>query len=482
MTMPSRKQSFLLPPSIDEFVGPGHRARVIVEVCERLDLSGFDVGGGATGRPAYPAEVMVPLILYAFSLGVLSSREIARRCETDCAFMFVVSGLRPGYRTIARFRAENEGPLSDLFSQVVVVCRRAGLGSTAIVAYDGTRQKANASLDAHESLSHLEKELERLRKEFGKFLEQAAEFDAKEDDDQQGEDEREGVAKLDDATARIAAIESAIAEMDAAGVKEANSTDPDARLQRLKEGNRPGYNAQVGVEAEDHLIVAADVTQAPADTEELVPMVEQTRENTGEAVGVAVADSGYESGESFKKLVEQGQDAVVSAAIAKSAHRTRKKTGRFQWVDFDYDPLTDRYLCPAGEALELAATTVDSRNGKERRRYAGVACEGCALASKCVPPSKQKRTLDVLATTPYLLAMSERRRHDRQRNGLLGCRKGIVEGVFGHLKHNLRWRQFTRRGLTGCRSEFRLLCAASNLSKLTRRLGEQGNSLSAALV
>jgi len=100
--------------------------------------------------------------------------------------------------------------------------------------------------------------------------------------------------------------------------------------------------------------------------------------------------------------------------------------------------------------------------------YEGTACKSCMKKAQCTQSSV--RQLSVLLTTPYFLAMSERRQHDRQHDCLGARRKAFVEGHFGHMKHNLRWRQFMRRGLVACRSEFRLLCAAINLSKLARWL------------
>ena len=153
---PDRRQVMLLPPSVDEYVSPTHRVRVIVEVVERLDLARFQVGGADTGRGAFQPAGLVALLLYRFSIGVFSAREMARRLETDCAFLFATSGQRPSYRTIARFRTDEADALAGIFAQVLVACRCVGLGSLDVVAIDGTRVRANASLDAHSRRSQLE--------------------------------------------------------------------------------------------------------------------------------------------------------------------------------------------------------------------------------------------------------------------------------------------------------------------------------------
>lgn len=460
MKLPSRSQRMLLPPSIDEYVRPDHRVRVVVEVVERLDLSAFDEGDAGNGRPRLPPEALISVLLYAFSIGVFSSREIARRVETDCAFMYATAGLRPSYRTLSRFRSEHETALSAVFAQVVVVCQRAGLGGAEVVVIDGTKQRANASLDAHERLSHLEKQLSAARSQVAKLLEEAARVDDAEDAMESDSPE------LGTAQERVAAIEAALEEMKAAGVSERNTTDPDARIQNFKEGRRPGYNAQIAVSGEDGLILAGEVTSHGNDTSHLFPLRDHVLDNTGESPGTIVADADYDSGSNVQALVEADQDAVIASAVAKSARARQRRTGRFQWPDFDYDAHNDEYVCPAGRRLERIRTS-QLPDGRQTGRYRGKNCGDCPLRSKCVKGTRP-RELNLLDTTPYLMAMSERRAIDRATRNLLGRRPAMIEGHFGHFKHNLGWRHFWHRGLAAAKAEFLLLCTAYNMAKLAR--------------
>lgn len=523
----NRCQGMILPPSIDEYVGPRHRVRVIVEVVEQLDLSGFHVGEAAEGRPAYPPEILVSLVFYAFSVGVFSAREMERRCQTDCAFMFATAGERPSHRSISRFRALHQEELSRLFAQIVRVCRRAGLGNTARVAIDGTRQHANASLDAHVQKEQLEKELGRIQQEVRKLLDRAAEVDAEEERDPEcaqsddvvpeelvkkdrlagaieaalkemreaevaaadadsgasGQEAKAGIPgadarrekSLESKRKREEEIKESLRQLEQSGEREANETDPEARLQRFKEGSRPGFNAQIAVSGEDKLILAADVTQEAGDKSQLLAMSDQVERNTGEKPGVITADSSYESGENYAELAARAQDAVIASACMISAHRARERTGLFQWVDFRYEVERDEYICPAGRRLVRIGT--QPSHAKPKATYeAAEPCAGCSLKTRCT--KAQRRTLSVLETTRFLLAMSERRELDRRTDRFGALRKADVEPRFGHMKHNLRWRQFMRRGLAACRSEFRILCAAMNLSTLARYLAARGLALS----
>jgi transposase len=462
MAAPSRGQRFLLPPSVDEFVGPRHPVRVIVDVVARLDLSAFDVGAGEVGRPAYPPDALISLLLYAFSQGVLSSREIARRSEVDCAFMYAAACLRPSYRTISRFRDDYKKALAEIFAQVVVICRKAGLGSTAVVAIDSTPQRANASMDAHSRRSQLDEELKKARIKFATLAEQAAATDAREDKQPGGDDDGSGgmPAHLADAKARIGAIEQALAEL--GEHEERNTTDSEARLQRFKEGSRPGYRIQLATSEKDGLILATDVHADAGDTAHLIPMIDAIRANTGATCGVVLADAGYESGENMKSLVDRDQDAIVAPAATKAAAVLRERTGKFQWTDFEHDPIHDEYICPAGQRLVYIGTKGPGR------AYTTSACGSCTVRSRCT--IKAQRLLVVQPTTPYLQAMSERRKFDREHGRLYRRRAPAIEGHFGHWKQNLRWRQFTRRGVGACLAEARILCSALNLKKLATHL------------
>ena len=515
-----RRQGLILPRSIDEFVGPGHRVRVIVEVIHRLDLSAFRRGEAEEGRPAYPPEIFISVIFYAFSIGVFSSREMDRRCKSDCAFMFAAAGERLSHRSLSRFRAAHKEELSDLFAKVVDVCRRAGLGDTARVVIDGTRQHANASMDAHVRKEQLEKELERTRLEMKKLLDRAAEIDAAEDRQPEEDDEDGGEGKDREKAIEAAVkelelelkastpgtveqtkpvepdpaseegrllekkrnhekeLEKKLEQLEESGQVEANETDPDARLQRFKQGPRPGYNAQIAVSGEDKLILAAEVTQDPGDTYQLLGMCDQVEQNTGKKPGVVVADSGYESGENFAELANRGQDAVIASACAKAAHKLREKTGRFQWIDFDYDATRDEYVCPEGRRLVRAPGKAKARTSQVLY-VAAVSCEDCWLKSRCTKEKRRRMLLNV--TTPFMLAMSKRREKDRLTDRFGARRKGDVEALFGHMKRNLRWRQWVGRGLAACRSEFRVLAAAINLSKLARVLTSKGLTVAQVL-
>jgi transposase len=169
-----REQVFLMPPSVREWVPEGHLVWTVLDAVGELDLSGIysDYRADGHGRPAYEPSMMVALLLYAYARGVRSSRGIERGCVEDVAFRVVAGNVAPDHSTIAEFRCRHERPLADVFSGVLGLCARAGLVSVGVVAIDGTKIAANASMDANRDFGQIAREI----------LAEAAETDRREDE------------------------------------------------------------------------------------------------------------------------------------------------------------------------------------------------------------------------------------------------------------------------------------------------------------
>jgi transposase len=184
-------QTFFLPPSLDDWLPAQHTARFISETVESaLDLSlVYDSYANATGAPPFDPAMMTKLLLYGYSIGVTSSREIERRCSTDVAFRWLAANAAPDYRSISRFRRRHLGVLEDLFTQVLVLCERAGLVRLGRVALDGTKVRAAASRHKAMSYDRMGRRAEELRAEVHAML-AAAEATELKEDEEFGEDRR----------------------------------------------------------------------------------------------------------------------------------------------------------------------------------------------------------------------------------------------------------------------------------------------------
>src|SRR4051812_40107519 len=309
---------WLLPPSVQEFVPEGHPAHLVRDiVAEELDLSAIlSAYTEPRGYPPYHPAMMVALLLYAYSRGVYSSRRIARACEERLDFQAVTALNRPDFRTISEFRRRHLAALGELFVQVLVLCRRAGLVGLGHVAVDGTKLRANASKHKAMSYARMGPAEAELAAEVEGWLAQAEGADAEEDAvlgaDRRGD---EMPAWMRDKQRRLERIRAAKAELEAEaraaeaakpdpGTKadgtprgrrgrqpkhppgvpkpsaQRNFTDPESRIMKGRDGFVQAYNAQAAVDATAQVIVAHHLTNNAADQDALGPLLDAVTANT----------------------------------------------------------------------------------------------------------------------------------------------------------------------------------------------------------
>ena len=457
---------YLLPPSVDEWLPGDHQARFVGEaVDELLDLGPVYASyESAEGAPPYDPSMMLKLLLWGYSCGVTSAREMERRCATDVAFRFLAANQAPDYRSLARFRRRHLAAVSELFTQVLALCQEAGLVKLGRVALDGTKLRANASRHKAMSYGRLGPRIEQLQGEVDRLLAEAERVDRAEDEafgeDRRGDELPEGLARRETRLAKLRAAKAAIeadardkaeaaarkkaeatarkkgkgadgeppgarpddddaaVEAAAAAAREAaapkttdqrNFTDPDARIMKTADGSfHYAYNGQAVVDETSQVIVATRVTQAPTDVNQLHPMIAAMGEQL-DAAGLAarprvlLADAGYCSEENLAPLDGLGFGVLIA-------------TGRLKH----------------GEGIPAAA---------------GDAPPGATL---------KERMAGLLRT--------EQGKADYAR------RKAIVEPVFGQTKVKQQAGQLRLRGLAGAAGEFTLHAVAHNLRKLGHAL------------
>jgi len=350
-------QSFLMPPSLDDWLPQDHTARFVGEVVdELLDLSVvYDSYVEASGAPPYDPAMMLKLLLYAYSTGVTSSREMERRCHLDVAFRWLSANSAPDYRSIARFRRRHLVVLDDLFIQVLVLCSEAGLVKLGRVALDGTKLRASASRRKAMSYGRLEPKITRLQGEVAAILAEAEAVDRAEDEefgeDRRGDEVSPELARRESRLAKLhaakEAIEAEAAEkaanraaekaekngIDDTGVAEAAATaaagavpadraqrsftDPESRMMKTNDGFHYAYNAQAVVDEHSQVVLAAEVTDQAGDVAQLIPMITAATGNLTDAGIEAVpdmflADAGYCSEDNLQEISDADIDAVVA--------------------------------------------------------------------------------------------------------------------------------------------------------------------------
>ena len=440
-----REQDYLMPPSLREWLAEGDLAWFIVDAVEQVELREFYAGyrTDGWGAAAYDPAMMVAVLLYAYSLGIRSSRKIAWALERDVAFRVVAVNQQPDFRTICRFRAQHEEAVERLFVEVLRLCREAGLVKLGVVALDGTKVAANAALAANRGY-------EAIREEVRKILAEAKAVDAEEDGlfgpEHRGDELPQGLGRrverlkrLEEARARLeqeVAEEAKTAGEHLAqrreeearsgkkkrgrrpkvtlsipdGEAKANTSDPDSRIMKTRQGYVQGYNVQTVV-SQDQVIVAVGVTQEANDVQQLKPMLE-TLERTLEAAGIedrpetALADAGYWS------------EANVTACSR-----------------------------PDGPELLIATT----KDWKQRKLLRERGCPRGRIPQELSPKERMERKL-----------LTKRGRR------LYRLRSVLVEPVYGQLKEGQGFRRFMRRGFAAAYGEAALVATSHNLLKLWR--------------
>jgi transposase len=477
---------------LEDLVPEGHPARLISNIVDMLDLSCIEETYSVEGRPAYHPRMLFKVLLHAYSNGVVSSREIEDRITSDTAYMYLAGMQKPDYRTICRFRTERLGDLQQVFDQVVRLCMETGLTSLGLICIDGTKLKANASKKQTKDIEGVQAEIDRILREsirtdliedreygdsspyrlppgldtkekrLGKLklaieklgeleLRPKGKWSRKEKDDKKkkggkkggsfGQAELEGVLVGESKGSRV------------------NITDPDSRLMHGVDGFRQGFNGQIAVEAKSQVIVGARLCDCEADTNQLLPLLDETVRVAGVKPLVAAADSGYYSLDNLVGLDGRG----VTGLVPCENPGVKKDYKYYPKTSFYYDPVFDVYRCPGGNMLcyDYSYNYKGVRYGK----YSCDDCPTCRLKEECTRSEKRTVTRD---PRDFYAEEMRARLTSKEGKALFKKRKTVVEPVFGNLKHNKKFREFKLRGQVKAGVEFLLACITHNIDKIMK--------------
>jgi transposase len=298
----SPDQVELLPASVHEVLGGDHLCFFVHRVVERLELGGFEEAYSAAGGMLYHPSLMLKVWLYAYALGVTSSRRVEQRIREDLTFRYLAGGSRPDYWALNAFRRRHGRAINDCFTQVVELARGLGLRQLGTVAIDATRIKASASPDKVVKIERGERARTRLKV---RRWQQAC------DADDPNENAGSGVGAAIEAVEQVELSRDLAPLPRPARLLRHSATDRDARFLRARGGRFVlGYTGEIAV-SEDHLIVAQRVTAQSTDNASLVPMVELVKTSCGSPPGRVIADSGYYSNPNAEQMEALGIDAYV---------------------------------------------------------------------------------------------------------------------------------------------------------------------------
>src|ERR1700755_2373709 len=373
-----RGQWTLLPECLDDFIDESNPVRVIDVFVDTLDLAEMCFDGvepAATGRPSYHPSVLLKLYVYGYLNRVQSSRRLEREAGRNVEVMWLLGRLAPDHKTIADFRKDNGLALRKGCARFVELCREMGLLATASVAIDGSKFKAVNNRDRNFTRAKVERRRAQLEESVARYLSQLDTADRQEPTEAlETKVTRltEKLAKLKEEMGKLAAYEK---QMLASPDQQVSLTDPDSRSMATsgRGSGVVGYNVQVAVDTEHHLIVTHEVTNSGSDRAQLANMAKQAKAVLETETLEAVADRGYFSGPEILACYEAG----ITVTLPKPQTSSAKADGRFGKQDFIYLPEKDAYRCPAGEQLPYRFTSEE--DGKRMRRYWTSTCQECAL-------------------------------------------------------------------------------------------------------
>lgn len=501
-----KNQEYLFPPNIKDLIGDDHIVYVIDTVIDSMEFNEKEKEAEGPGSPGYHPKIPLKIIIYGMIDGERSSRKLHENVRMNALYIYLAGKLTPDFRTISDFRKNNSDLVNSCFKSVVEFAYNLGMVSLRHISVDGTKIKANAS----KNRTFTKDELEFLEKIVKTEIEKGIEIDEQEDE-MFGEDktgyelpddvklskniqrflrkklEEEGIqTKSQRSMGKIIKehiegdekkkeqinrkLEDAIKETQDPDVKKINLTDPDSHLMKNKKGAyEQCFSPQITVDSEEKIIIGNHVSQAPDDTNELIPMIEEVEKNVGKLPeGAEVSsDNGYYSGPNFKYLEDKKLDGYVpDSKQAQGMKGKIVKKGPFGKECFEYDEENDVFICPNNEILVFRHEYYNKDKKKKTRVYYTKNCKDCPYKQQCLKESsKPYRRIKADKFEGFKRRMAKKMKSEDAREKLK-IRSKIVEHPFGDIKYNMGLDEFLLRGMKKVKIEFNLSCIAHNIKRI----------------
>jgi len=464
-----REQTWLLPQSVEDYVGDENPVRFIEVFVNELDLegSGLPVQAAATGRPCYSPADLLKLYLYGYLNRVRSSRELERLTHRNLEVIWLLRHLRPDHKTISEFRREHRAAFKQVLRQFNVLCRELHLFGAELVAIDGSIFKAVNSKARNFTLGKLEGLLKAVDTGIENYLRQLDLNDIPEEASAAVGGTKAGSGK--NLNCKLQALKATrerygqmLAQIGQSPGSQVSLTDGDARLMRksTSKDSIVGYNIQSAVDAQNHLIVDIEATTQPNDLGQFNAMAQRAKEQLGVRQLTVVADGGYYSTNDLKASEAQGIRVHVPAPGDRM-----DKAGLHGREAFRYDSEQDAYECPGGEKLRRHGNS--EQHGKIYEVYYNTAaCARCPQRAQCT--AGKYRKLKHVENHQIMEGIQKRMREQPQ---IYAQRKAVVEHPFGTLKFWWGHAAFLTRGKAAVNAEITLSALAYNLRRAINLLG-----------
>lgn len=464
----------------------------------KLDLLIFDkrYRNEETGATAYDPKILLKIILYAYSRGIVSSRRIAQACEENIIFMALSCDTKPHFTTIADFVSTMDKEITGLFREVLLVCDDMGLIGKEMFAIDGCKLPSNASKEWSGTKADFEKKASKMEKAIENILRKHREEDQNKTELKVKEREEKFVETLNN---RVSKIREWLNDNDdkpgkTGKPRKSNITDNESAKMKTHRGVIQGYAGEAATDSKRQVIVKAEAFGEAQEHDLLKPMIEGVRRNFQEIgkeedifkKAKLLADSGFHTEKNMEMLAVEGIDAYVAdnrfrkrdprfADYEKYKDEARKdwangKPKLFRTEDFIFDQDMRHCICPAGKRLYRSGAN------EKAHRFKGTqtTCVHCELRTKCIrnPEKTVIRQVAYFAGRtgdgPTFTDQMKRKIDSTIGRIIYGMRLAISEPPFSHITSALGLDRFTLRGKTKVNTQWNLFCIVHNLTKIHR--------------
>ena len=469
---PERNQLLLLANVSLASVAPvGSTVRTIDELVKRLDTSkieaSYDMEAEKGAEPLHP-KTLIKVALYALHNCRFSLRKMESDTELNLAYRWLTGDRKIDHSTMGKFLSSHRNEIVELFTQTVMVCKEHDLIDFEVLTIDSVKVRANASHKQNKNRKGIEKERKKVEERLETLFNEATEGGER--------NEAEEAALLK----RKARVETAAGELErrieekSKGKSEnqrkkidekekINLTDMAAHTMQQRNGEKnPSFSVTTSTDSKNDIITSIQVNKEDNDTEALLPAIAGSEERSGKKHKLIIADPAFSSIGNLERLEEENQEALIPDRRMEAEKKDQLSRGAYDRSKFTYFPEEDEYLCPTGIRLWKSGEALI--NGRPYNKYMNVdACGRCTVRSKCT--KRAARVINRDKNEEVKERMREKLNKDENKE-LYKKRAHSSEAPYGHIKHNLKYRQVMRRGMEKVKMEIALLGILHNGLKL----------------
>lgn len=489
MSIPFKKdpaefnQSLLFPSNIFDLLPSDHECYIYEDIFKQIDTSSIEKKYSVLGQHAYHPRLNIGILIYAYSHGIFSSRQIKKRCQEDLGFMFISHLNCPDFRVLSDFRKDHHDYFKACFKQSVLLAMEAGMTSLGHVSLDGSKFKANTSKHKAMSYGRLKEREKQLTEEIEALLKKADQCDKEEDaayQDKTGYEIPEELKIKEQRLNKIKTARETLEQREQAlhpdkkidDKKQISFADKEARIMGKKGDFNYSYNGQIAVDQDHQIIVGQHITQNANDKQEVKPALEEIQQTTGKLPEKMSLDNGYLSGGNLESLNKTDIDAYIATGKGEAGSELFSDDSEqgIKKSQFTYHEEKDCFICPAGNDLALKSSGSD---GKRIYQAKSADCAECAYRGRCCQSKTgEPRKITTDDKEPLRQEMANKMNQEESIK-IYKRRKTIVEPVFGQIKANLGFRGFSVRGIKKAGGEFSLVCATHNIKKIVQAIKQE---------